>query len=211
MRDTGYTPSIEKLAGYFKMLPGVGKKSAYRMAFAVLDMSEEKASDFSNAIINAKRSVKLCPICQNMSENDELCPICSDKKRNERTICVVENPRDVGSIMRLNEYNGLFHVLHGTISPLDGRGPEALKIKELISRVTQLCVKYPEEEIEVILATNASVEGEATAMYICKLLNSFGIKLTRLAYGLPVGGDLEYTDEFTLSKAIEGRTSVFSE
>lgn len=206
MSEAGYTPAIERLAGYFKMLPGVGKKGAYRMAFAVLDMSPERAEDFAKAIVNAKTAVKLCPVCQNMSEGEDLCPVCSDKKRDERTICVVENPRDVGAIMRLNDYNGLFHILHGTISPLEGRSPEMLKIKELIARITELCSRYREDEIEVILATNASVEGEATAMYIYKLLKSFGIKLSRLAYGIPVGGDIEYTDEFTLSKAIEGRT-----
>lgn len=207
MSESSYTPSLERLAGYFRSLPGVGKKSAYRMAFAVLDMPKEKALAFAQAITDAKNSAKTCSVCQNISE-DEICPVCADEKRDEKLICVVENPRDVGAIFRLNEYKGLFHVLHGVISPLDGKTPDMLKIKELISRVTSLCSKYTESEIEVILATNASVEGEATAMYIAKLLSPFGIKVTRLAYGLPVGGDLEYTDEVTLYKAIEGRTKI---
>lgn len=207
MADISYTPSIERLAQSFRTLPGVGKKSAYRMAFAVLDMPKEKALAFAQAITDAKNSAKTCSVCQNISE-DEICPVCADEKRDEKLICVVENPRDVGAIFRLNEYKGLFHVLHGVISPLDGKTPDMLKIKELISRVTSLCSKYTESEIEVILATNASVEGEATAMYIAKLLSPFGIKVTRLAYGLPVGGDLEYTDEVTLYKAIEGRTKI---
>ena len=205
MSESSYTPSLERLAQYFRSLPGVGKKSAYRMAFFILDMSEDKAISFANAIIEAKKTVKMCSVCMNISE-EEICPVCADSKRDERTICVVENPRDVGAIFRLNEYKGLFHVLHGVISPLDGKTPDMLKIKELIARITALCSKYPENEIEVILATNASVEGEATAMYISKLLKPFGIKITRLAYGLSVGSDLEYTDEITLFKAIEGRT-----
>jgi len=207
MSESSYTPSLERLAQCFRSLPGIGKKSAYRMAFAILDMPKEKAEAFANSIIEAKNTVKMCSVCQNISEA-EICPVCADEKRDERLICVVENPRDVGAIFRLNEYKGLFHVLHGVISPLDGKTPEMLKIKELIARVTSLCSKYSESEIEVILATNASVEGEATAMYIGKLLNPFGIKVTRLAYGLPVGGDLEYTDEVTLYKAIEGRTKI---
>lgn len=207
MSESSYTPSLERLAQYFRSLPGVGKKSSYRMAFSILDMPEEKAVSFANAIIEAKKSVKKCTVCQNISEED-ICPVCADEKRDEKTICVVENPRDVGAIFRLNEYKGLFHVLHGVISPLDGKTPDMLKVKELISRVASLCKKYSEKEIEVILATNASVEGEATAMYIAKLLSVFDIKVTRLAYGIPVGGDLEYTDEVTLYKAIEGRKTI---
>ncbi len=207
MSESSYTPSLERLAGCFRSLPGVGKKSSYRMAFAVLDMSKEKAESFAAAIIDAKKTVKQCTVCQNISEED-ICPVCADKNRNEKLICVVENPRDVGAIHRLSDYKGLFHVLHGVISPLDGKTPEMLKIKELIARVSNICSKYKEDEIEVILATNASVEGEATAMYIAKLLKPFGIKITRLAYGLSVGSDLEYTDEVTLYKAIEGRTNI---
>lgn len=207
MSESSYTPSLERLAGCFRALPGVGKKSAYRMAFAVLDMSKEKAEAFAGAILDAKKAVKKCCVCQNISEED-ICSVCADKDRDEKLICVVENPRDVGAIHRLSEYKGLFHVLHGVISPLDGRTPDMLKIKELIARVGELCKKYKESEIEVILATNASVEGEATAMYVGKLLNPFGIKVTRLAYGIPVGGDLEYTDEVTLCKAIEGRKNI---
>ncbi|MBP3580889.1 MAG: recombination protein RecR [Clostridia bacterium] len=207
MSESSYTPSLERLAQHFRSLPGVGKKSAYRMAFAVLDMPQEKALSFANAITEAKNSVKTCSVCQNISE-DDICRVCADQNRDEKLICIVENPRDVGAIFRLNEYKGLFHVLHGVISPLDGKTPEMLKIKELVSRITSLCQKYSEDEIEVILATNASVEGEATAMYIAKLLSPFGIKISRLAYGMPVGADLEYTDEVTLYKAIEGRTKL---
>ncbi len=207
MPESSYTPSLERLAQHFRSLPGVGKKSAYRMAFAVLDMPQEKALSFATAISEAKKSVRTCCVCQNISE-DEICQVCADQNRDEKLICIVENPRDVGAIFRLNEYKGLFHVLHGVISPLDGKTPEMLKIKELVARITSLCQKYSEGEIEVILATNASVEGEATAMYIAKLLSPFGIKISRLAYGMPVGADLEYTDEVTLYKAIEGRTKL---
>ncbi len=207
MADILYTPSIEKLASHFKALPGVGKKSAYRMAFSLLDMPEEKALQFANAIIEAKKNAKKCSVCQNISE-DEICHLCRDEKRNKKQICVVENPRDVAAIERISEYKGVFHVLYGVISPLDGRTPEMIKIKELISRVNELCVKEKAEEIEVILATNPSTEGDATAMYISRLLSPFGIKVSRLAYGIPVGGDLEYTDEVTLFRAIEGRSEL---
>ncbi len=207
MADILYTPSIEKLASHFKSLPGVGKKSAYRMAFSLLDMPEEKALQFANAIIEAKKNAKKCAVCQNISE-DDVCHICRDEKRNKNQICVVENPRDVAAIERISEYKGVFHVLYGVISPLDGRTPDMIKIKELIARVNELCTQTAPSETEVILATNPSTEGDATAMYISRLLSPFGVKVSRLAYGIPVGGDLEYTDEVTLFRAIEGRSEL---
>ena len=207
MADISYTPSIERLAQSFRTLPGVGKKSAYRMAFAVLDMPEEKAKAFADSILDAKKAVKKCSVCQNISEND-ICHICASEKRNKNLICVVENPRDVNAIERISEYTGVFHVLYGVISPLEGKTPEMIKIKELISRVNELCTLSKPEEIEVILATNPSTEGDATAMYISRLLSPFGVKVSRLAYGIPVGGDLEYTDEVTLFRAIEGRATL---
>ncbi len=207
MADIFYTPAVERLAQSFRSLPGIGKKSAYRMAFSVLDMPEEKAVQFANAILEAKKATKKCSVCQNISE-DEVCHICRDEKRNKKLICVVENPRDVNAIERIAEYKGVFHVLYGVISPLEGKTPEMIKIKELISRVNELCTTSKPEEIEVILATNPSTEGDATAMYISRLLSPFGIKVSRLAYGIPVGGDLEYTDEVTLFRAIEGRATL---
>ena len=207
MADISYTPSIERLAQQFRTLPGVGKKSAYRMAFSVLDMPEEKAKAFADAILEAKKATKKCSVCQNISESD-ICHICASEKRNKNLICVVENPRDVNAIERIAEYKGVFHVLYGVISPLEGKTPEMIKIKELISRVNELCASAKPEEIEVILATNPSTEGDATAMYISRLLSPFGVKVSRLAYGIPVGGDLEYTDEVTLFRALEGRAAL---
>ena len=207
MADISYTPSIERLAHSFRTLPGVGKKSAYRMAFAVLEMPEEKAKAFAESIIEAKKAVKKCSVCQNISESD-ICHICLSEKRNKNLICVVENPRDVNAIERIAEYKGVFHVLYGVISPLEGKTPEMIKIKELISRVNELCSSSKPEEIEVILATNPSTEGDATAMYISRLVKPFGVKTTRLAYGIPVGGHLEYADEMTLTRALEGRRQM---
>ena len=206
MADISYIPSIEKLAQCFRSLPGVGKKSAYRMAFSVLDMPKDKAEQFANAILEAKNNAKCCSVCQNISES-EVCHICSDSKRNQNLICVVENPRDVNAIEKISEYKGVFHVLYGVISPLEGKTPEMIKIKELIARVNTLCANTSDpSQIEIILATNPSVEGDATAMYISRLLSPFGVKVSRLAYGIPVGGDLEYTDELTLFRALEGRS-----
>lgn len=207
MADISYTPSIERLAQSFRTLPGIGKKSAYRMAFAVLEMPEEKALQFANSIIEAKKNAKKCSVCQNISESD-ICHICGDEKRNKNTICVVENPRDVNAIERISEYKGVFHVLYGVISPLEGKTPEMIKIKELVLRINDLCSETKPEEIEVILATNPSTEGDATAMYISRLLSPFGVRVSRLAYGIPVGGDLEYTDEVTLFRALEGRATL---
>ncbi len=207
MSEISYITPLERLAKHFRSLPGIGKKSAYRLAFHVLDLSEEQAKDFAEAILSAKKSVTRCRICQNVSEG-EVCPVCADERRDQKTICVVENPRDVGAVERISEYRGVFHVLYGVISPLDGKTPEMLTISPLVLRVKDLTDKYPASEIEVIIATNPSVEGDATAMYISKLLEPFGVKISRLAYGIPVGGDLEYADELTLYRAIEGRTSL---
>ena len=207
MADISYTPSIERLAQQFRTLPGVGKKSAYRMAFSVIDMPEERAKAFADAILEAKKATKKCSVCQNISESD-ICHICASEKRNKNLICVVENPRDVNAIERIAEYKGVFHVLYGVISPLEGKTPEMIKIKELISRVNELCTQSEPKDIEVILATNPSTEGDATAMYISRLLSPFGVKVSRLAYGIPVGGDLEYADEVTLFRALEGRATL---
>ena len=192
------TPTLERLINNFASLPGIGRKSAARLAYRILDMTEEEANDFAAAILAAKKSVELCPICMSYCENGA-CPICSDARRSDETIMVVEDNRALEAIDETHEYHGKFHVLHGVISPVDGIGPEQLKIKELLARIG-------DEVKEGIIATNPSVEGEATAMYISRLLKPFGVKTTRLAYGLPVGATLEYADSMTLLKAIEGRT-----
>lgn len=196
-----YSPSIEKLIESFERLPSIGHKTAVRLAFYVLNSSDEEANEFITNIKNAKANLKFCSKCYNISDTDP-CEICSDPKRDQTKICVVEDVKDVVAIEKIHEYKGLYHVLHGTISPMDGIGPEDIKIKELIARLQDGTVK------EVILATNPKVEGEATAMYISKLIKPMGVKATRLAHGIPVGGDLEYTDEFTLEKAFEGRTEL---
>lgn len=189
---------LTKLIEHFERLPGIGKKSAQRMAFYILNLPKEKAIDFANAIIEASQKITRCSICQNLSD-DTICPICKSSSRDKSVICVVESPRDVLAFERTKEYNGTYHVLHGLISPMDSVGPEQICIKELLARVNSENVK------EVIMATNPTVEGDATSMYISRLLKPLGIKVTRLAYGIPVGGNLEYADEFTLSKALEGR------
>ena len=194
------TPSLEKLINKFASMPGIGRKSAARLAYRVLDMTDEEAADFAKSITDAKQSVKLCPVCQSYCENG-VCDICSDDRRSVETIMVVEDNRALEAIDDTHEYHGKYHVLHGVISPVDGIGPEQLKIKELLARLN-------EDVKEIIIATNPSVEGEATAMYLSRLIKPFGIKTTRLAYGLPVGGTLEYADSTTLLKAIEGRTEV---
>ena len=192
---------VAKLIEEFSKLPGIGKKTAQRLAFHVLDMNNEDATDLAKSIVYAKKNTKYCSICSNITDRDP-CIICSSKKRNREIICVIEDPRDMAAMERTKEFNGLYHVLHGSISPMEGIGPEDIKIKELLHRIQQTTVK------EVILATNSTIEGEATAMYISKLLKPIGIKVTRIAYGLPVGGDLEYADEVTLSKALEGRREI---
>ena len=196
-----YSPSIEKLIESFEKLPSIGSKTAVRLAFYILNASKEETDEFINSIQNAKKNLKFCSKCFIISDTDP-CEICKDPKRDQSKICVVEDVKDVVAIEKIHEYKGLYHVLHGTISPMDGIGPEDIKIKELLARLMDGTVK------EVILATNPKVEGEATAMYISKLIKPMGIKTTRLAHGIPVGGDLEYTDEFTLGKALEGRTEL---
>ena len=192
---------VAKLIEEFSKLPGIGKKTAQRLAFHVLDMNNEDAKSLAQSIIYAKKNIKYCSICSNLTDKD-LCIICSSKNRKRDLICVIEDPRDMAAMERTKEFDGLYHVLHGSISPMEGIGPEDIKIKELLQRIQ----KEPVEE--VILATNSTIEGEATAMYISKLLKPMGIKVTRIAYGLPVGGDLEYADEVTLSKALEGRREL---
>ena len=189
--------SLVHLAEQFGRLPGVGRKSALRMAYAVLDLDEEAAAEFSQAITEAKRKIHLCPICQNLTDRD-LCSVCDDEDRDRSVICVVEDARAVMSIEKVREYRGLYHVLHGVISPVNGITPDKLKLKELL-------IRLDESVKEVIVATNPTVEGEATAMYISRLIKPLGVKVTRLAYGVPVGADLEYADEVTLFRALEGR------
>ena len=196
-----YSPSIEKLIESFEKLPSIGNKTAARLAFYILDRPEEEVKEFVDAIMNAKKKLKYCSKCFNISDTDP-CEICSNPRRDESVICVVEDVKDVVAMERTHEFNGLYHVLHGSISPMNGVGPDDIKIKELLSRLMDGTVK------ELILATNPRVEGEATAMYISKLVKPMGVKVTRIAHGIPVGGDLEYTDEVTLSKALEGRREL---
>lgn len=196
-----YSPSIEKLIEEFEKLPSIGHKTAVRLAFYVLGTSNEQTEEFIQAIQSAKKNLKYCNICYNLSDSDP-CPICSNEKRNKEQICVVEDVRDIIAMEKTHEYKGLYHVLHGSISPMNGIGPDDIKIKELLKRLTEGTIK------EVILATNPRVEGEATAMYISKLIKPLGITATRIAHGIPVGGDLEYTDEITLMKALEGRRPI---
>ena len=196
-----YSPSIEKLIEAFEKLPSIGNKTAARLAFHILDATEEETKEFVQAILDAKKNLKYCSQCYNISDTDP-CPICANSNRDHTTICVVEDVRDIVAMERTHEFKGTYHVLHGSISPMNGVGPDDIKIKELLSRLMDGSVK------EIILATNPRVEGEATAMYISKLVKPLGIKVTRIAHGIPVGGDLEYTDEVTLSKALEGRREL---
>ena len=196
-----YSPSIEKLIESFERLPSIGHKTAVRLAFHMLDLSKEETDEFINSIINAKEKLKYCSNCYNISDTDP-CPICSSPKRDNSVICVVEDVRDVMAMERTHEFKGVYHVLHGTISPMNGIGPEDIKIKELLNRIANNDIK------EIIIATNPRVEGEATAIYLSKIIKTLGIKVTRIAHGIPVGGDLEYTDEVTLSKALEGRREL---
>lgn len=193
--------SLEKLVEQFEKLPGIGSKSAQRLAYYVLNYDDAQVEEFSNAIIDAHKKIRYCEICCNFSE-DDICPVCKNVKRDQSVICVVETPRDAMAIEETNEYKGLYHVLHGVISPLDGKGPDDITVKQLLKRINEGEVK------EIIMATNATVEGEATAIYISKLLKPLGIKITRLAYGIPVGGDLEYTDGMTLVRALMGRSEL---
>ena len=197
-----YFPApLEKLVEQFARLPGVGSKSAQRLAFHVLNLPMEQAQAFADAIVDAKRSVTLCPVCRNLTAGG-LCPICSSPKRDEGTICVVADPRDVVAIERSREYNGRYPVLHGVLSPMNHVGPDDLEIKPLVDRVAAGGVQ------EVIMATNPDTEGEATALYLARLLKPFGVKVTRLAYGIPVGGHLEFADDATLMRALEGRREL---
>lgn len=193
--------SLARLIEQFERMPSIGHKTAQRLAFHVLNMSDDQAQSFAKAILDAHEKIHRCSVCCNLSE-DELCPICSRADRDVSVICVVEDPRDVIAIERTHEFNGTYHVLGGVISPLNGIGPEQLSIKELIARMGSGEVK------EVIMATNPTVEGEATAMYISRLLKPMGIETSRLAYGVPVGADLEYADEVTLLRALEGRQKI---
>ena len=197
-----YFPApLEKLTEQFAKLPGIGRKSAQRLAFHVLGMTEGEAEEFANAILDAKRTVTCCPVCQNFSAGG-LCPICASPKRDSATICVVADPRDVAAMERSREYHGRYHVLHGVLSPMNHVGPDDLSIKPLLERVAQGGVE------EVIMATNPDTEGEATAIYLSRLLKPFGVKVTRLAYGIPVGGHLEFADDATLMRALEGRREI---
>ena len=197
-----YFPApLETLTEQFAKLPGIGRKSAQRLAFHVLGMTEGEAEAFASAILDAKRTVTCCPVCQNFSAGG-LCPICASPKRDSATICVVADPRDVAAMERSREYHGRYHVLHGVLSPMNHVGPDDLSIKPLLERVAQGGVE------EVIMATNPDTEGEATAMYLSRLLKPFGVKVTRLAYGIPVGGHLEFADDATLMRALEGRREI---
>lgn len=196
-----YATPVARLIEEFEKLPGVGHKTAQRLAFHVLNLSEEKVEGLANAIREAKLKTKYCTVCSNLTDLDP-CSICSGHSRDRSVICVVEDPKDVVAMEKTREFKGLYHVLHGAISPMEGIGPEDIKIKELLARIHQGNVR------EVILATNPNIEGEATAMYISKLLKPLGVKTTRIAHGIPVGGNLEYADEVTLAKALEGRREI---
>ena len=197
-----FPPALEKLVEQFAKLPGVGVKSAQRLAFHILSLPEEEAAQFAQAILDAKTSIHCCPVCQNLTEGDGPCSICANPRRDETTICVVADPKDVVAMERSREYQGLYHVLHGVISPMNHVGPDDLHVKELVQRVGDGQIQ------EVIMATNPDTEGEATAMYLSRLLRPFGPKITRLAYGIPVGSHLEYADDATLMRALEGRREI---
>lgn len=192
---------IARMISQLARLPGIGQKSAQRLAYAIIDMPKEQVRELAEAIWQGKKAVKYCSLCGNYTQEDP-CTICSDPARRNGVLCVVRDPRDVLALERMRDYKGGYHVLHGTISPMEGVGPEDIRIKELLARIES------EEIKEVILATNPDIEGEATAAYIARLLKPMGVLVTRIAHGLPVGGDLEYTDEVTLSKAIEGRRQM---
>lgn len=196
-----YIEPLAKLIEHLRALPGIGSKTATRLAYHILDMEPAKAKALAEAIINAKEKIGFCNTCFNLSDVNP-CSICSSPNRDHSLICVVEQPRDVAAMERMRDYKGVYHVLHGALSPLDGIGPENIKVKELLLRLQKTSVK------ELIMATNPNIEGEATAMYIAKLVKPAGIKVTRIAHGLPVGGDLEYADEITLAKALENRREI---
>lgn len=192
---------LDELIERFAALPGIGIKSAQRLAFHILSMPESEAESFANTIIKAKKTIHCCSVCQNLTDAD-VCSVCSDPRRDQSTVCVVADPKDVAAIERTREYSGSFHVLHGVISPMNSIGPDDIKLNELVDRVVSGKVK------EIIMATNPDTEGETTAKYIARLLKPFNVRVTRLAYGIPVGGNLEFADDATLSRAIEGRTDL---
>lgn len=196
-----FADSLTELAEAFARLPGIGLKSAQRLAFYIIRQPEDEVRKFAEALLKAKSAVGNCSVCCNLTDTDP-CDICSDPRRDRETICVVEDPRDVAAIERTHEYRGLYHVLHGAFSPMEGIGPDELKIKELLARVSG------DEVHEIIVATNSSVEGEATALYLARIMKPLGIKVTRIAQGMPVGGDIEYADEVTLSRAFAGRREI---
>ena len=197
-----FPPALENLVEQFAKLPGVGVKSAQRLAFHVLSLPQEDAACFAQAILDAKKVIHCCPVCQNLTEGDGPCSICANPRRDESVICVVADPKDVVAMERSREYQGLYHVLHGIISPMNHVGPDDLHIKDLVQRVSTGQVS------EIIMATNPDTEGEATAMYLSRLLKPFGARITRLAYGIPVGSHLEYADDATLMRALEGRREI---
>ncbi len=196
-----YALPIARLIEEFSKLPGIGKRSAERLAFHILKQPKESVERFSKTLIEAKEKITFCPVCQSLTDTTP-CSICSNPKRDSSVICVVENPKDILAMEKTKEFSGVYHVLHGVISPIDNIGPDDIKIKELLLRTKDNNVK------EIIMATNPSIEGEATAMYISNLFKNFGIKVTRIAHGLPVGGELEYADEITLTRALEGRHEI---
>ena len=192
---------LTELIAQFERLPGIGKKTAQRLAYSILEQPPERAEKFAEALVNARKKIHFCKVCQGLTDR-EICSICDDDQRDRTVICVVAEPKDVMAFERTREYAGVYHVLHGVISPMDGIGPDQLRIKELMARLAS------GEVTEIIMATNPTVEGEATASYISRMVKPMGIKVTRLAYGIPVGGDLEYADEFTLARALEGRNEI---
>jgi recombination protein RecR len=197
-----YTGSLRRLIDELGRLPGVGPKSAQRIAFYLLKIPDEDAARLAQSIIDVKENTELCPRCFNVADTGQLCPICKDARRTASILCVVEDPRDIVAVERTGQFHGCYHVLHGALNPLEGIGPDQLKVKELLARLE------PESVEEVILCTNPNLEGEATAMYLARLLGPLGLRVTRIASGLPVGGDLEYADELTLGRALEGRRAV---
>lgn len=197
-----YPKPLNKLINELSKLPGIGGKTAQRLAFHILALEEREATSLANSIVNAKRSLHYCSVCGNLTDTDP-CEICSDESRDRTKVCVVETPQDVIAMERIREFKGMYHVLHGAISPVEGIGPNEINLKSLITRLQQ-----HDEIDEIIVATNPNIEGEATAMYIARLLKPSGIKVTRIAHGIPVGGDLEYADEVTLLKAMEGRREI---
>ena len=193
--------TLEKLIEQFQKIPSIGRKTAQRMAFHVLDLTDEQAKEFADAIIDAHTKIHHCSLCHNLTEN-ELCPVCASPNRDHSTVCVMEEPRDVLALERTREFSGVYHVLHGAISPMNNIGPDQLTIKSLVERAAS------GEITEVIMATNPTIEGDTTAMYISKLIKPFGVKVTRLAYGIPVGADIEYADDVTLMRALSGRSEL---